>query len=110
MSKSRPTVAVQIVGRAGVRIAALEARTTALGHAQSRLARLSAMPRLAAGTSTGTFADGYTWRMTVAPLAEIAGAATVSPHFVRIEVSQSQDGAGAVRLTTILLTAAEPQR
>lgn len=103
------TVAVQIVGGGTTRARTAESRSGALVYAQSRLAALSASPALPAGRSEGRSGDGYTWRLTVAPLFAGPAPTEIGPHLVEIQVTPPDTATGAVALTTILIAAVDPR-
>lgn len=101
------TTAVQIIGGGSMRMRLGQDRSTALAHAQSRLAALTVSESVPLGSSTGTFEDGFQWSLTVSSFpGTVPTDAAWSPFVAELTVHPPDVEAGVV-LKTVLLGRAE---
>jgi general secretion pathway protein I len=99
------TIALQIIGGGSLRARMGQQKSTALAHAQSQLAMLSASDVLEPGITEGTFKDGFAWRSIISLTTLEQSPTAVAPYLVQVAVRPPDELAGEVALTTILLAA-----
>ena len=96
--------AIQVVGGGSTRARIGQDRAVALAHAQSSLAALSASETVLPRSSSGTFADGFAWTLSVRPVSEGGGeSSSLSPYIAEVSVTSPRTNTTRVVLRTIVL-------
>ena len=78
---------------------AVRTKSSGLALARTQLGSLAADGTIQPGVSTGTYANGSTWRLTVSPLTRRAAGNAAQPYWVVLEAFDRRGGP-LVRLET----------